>query len=246
MGYLFVPGMEELSLDSTSHSETPTELSVVSNGKPMQRLSSWKGWLTKPFMKRLFGTTSKPSTANRIADSWISSLADTRASHSLLLESGSGPTMSGTFGLMFLGLYEKYSRDSASSRTSSGTLLKGIPKLEPTLKQQATELRQDCTARLKLGQTMRGSDSSSWPTPTTQDAANNGGASQMKRNSFPLNAQVGGSLNPTWVEWLMGLPLGWTDLEPLETESYQSWQQKHLSVLRQSLQQELDRNKKET
>jgi DNA (cytosine-5)-methyltransferase 1 len=23
----------------------------------------------------------------------------------------------------------------------------------------------------------------------------------------------GGQLNPTWVEWLMGFPLGWTDLE---------------------------------
>ena len=28
---------------------------------------------------------------------------------------------------------------------------------------------------------------------------------------------VSGSLNPTWVEWLMGFPLGWTDLEASET-----------------------------
>jgi hypothetical protein len=25
-------------------------------------------------------------------------------------------------------------------------------------------------------------------------------------------ANTGGALNPTWVEWLMGFPLGWTDL----------------------------------
>ena len=30
---------------------------------------------------------------------------------------------------------------------------------------------------------------------------------------------VGGKLNPTWVEWLMGFPLGWTDLEDSETPS---------------------------
>jgi hypothetical protein len=30
-----------------------------------------------------------------------------------------------------------------------------------------------------------------------------------------LNDQIGGQLNPTWVEWLMGWPLGWTDLKPL-------------------------------
>lgn len=28
---------------------------------------------------------------------------------------------------------------------------------------------------------------------------------------------TGGQLNPTWVEWLMGFPIGWTDLNPLET-----------------------------
>ena len=27
-----------------------------------------------------------------------------------------------------------------------------------------------------------------------------------------------GQLNPTWVEWLMGWPLGWTDLKPLEMD----------------------------
>jgi len=58
-----------------------------------------------------------------------------------------------------------------------------------------------------------------WPTPTAQDASNNGGASQYDRNSLPLNAVVGGSLNPTWVEWLQGFPLGWTACEPSATPS---------------------------
>lgn len=40
---------------------------------------------------------------------------------------------------------------------------------------------------------------------------------QRKRYENParacnLNDQIGGQLNPTWVEWLMGFPLGWTDL----------------------------------
>jgi hypothetical protein len=38
-----------------------------------------------------------------------------------------------------------------------------------------------------------------------------------KTSSLGLAAQVGGALNPTWVEWLMGWPMGWTDLKPLET-----------------------------
>jgi hypothetical protein len=65
-----------------------------------------------------------------------------------------------------------------------------------------------------------------WPTPTVQDASNNGGASQYERNSLPLNAVIGGSLNPTWVEWLMGFPLEWTALKdsatPLSRKSRKS------------------------
>ena len=61
-----------------------------------------------------------------------------------------------------------------------------------------------------------------WPTPTAQDAANNGSTSQLARQMPPLNAVVGGALNPRWVEWLMGWPLGWTDLGPWETDKCRS------------------------
>lgn len=33
-----------------------------------------------------------------------------------------------------------------------------------------------------------------------------------------MQAGNGGKLNPTWVEWLMGFPLGWTDLDASETQ----------------------------
>ena len=38
---------------------------------------------------------------------------------------------------------------------------------------------------------------------------------------------AGGSLNPTWVEWLMGWPLAWTDLKPLATDKFQQWLRSH-------------------
>jgi hypothetical protein len=37
----------------------------------------------------------------------------------------------------------------------------------------------------------------------------------------------GGKLNPTWVEWLMGWPMGWTGLQPLETDRFQQWLSLH-------------------
>jgi hypothetical protein len=56
-------------------------------------------------------------------------------------------------------------------------------------------------------------------TPTARDWRS-GKTSQatMERNSRPLSEQIGGSLNPTWVEWLMGWPLGWTDLKHSATD----------------------------
>jgi hypothetical protein len=61
---------------------------------------------------------------------------------------------------------------------------------------------------------------SPWPTPTARDWKS-GKASDAThdRNSRPLSEVVGGALNPTWVEWLMGFPLGWTDCGPLATPS---------------------------
>ncbi len=59
-----------------------------------------------------------------------------------------------------------------------------------------------------------------WPTPTTQDAANNGGPSQQDRNTPPLNAAAGGSLNPEWVELLMGLPCGWSEAQRAQRDLF--------------------------
>lgn len=38
---------------------------------------------------------------------------------------------------------------------------------------------------------------------------------------------IGGQLNPEWVEWLMGWPIGWTELCALETDKFQEWQKAH-------------------
>jgi hypothetical protein len=55
------------------------------------------------------------------------------------------------------------------------------------------------------------------PTRAAQDAKNNAGPSQMGRNTLPLNAEIGGPLNPEWCEWFMGWPIGWTELPRSET-----------------------------
>ena len=59
-----------------------------------------------------------------------------------------------------------------------------------------------------------------WPTPTAnEDAAGRptGKMQKMLGNHPDVRGTGGGTLNPTWVEWLMGYPLGFTDLKVSET-----------------------------
>ena len=36
-----------------------------------------------------------------------------------------------------------------------------------------------------------------------------------------------GRLNPEFIEWVMGWPIGWTDVAPLATAKFHEWQQQH-------------------
>lgn len=78
-----------------------------------------------------------------------------------------------------------------------------------------------------------------WPTPTARDYK--GGPTLQKAMERKENSSRGvslpeelvrngqpGRLNPEWVEWLMGWPIGWTELKPLETGRFQEWLRQHL------------------
>ena len=57
-----------------------------------------------------------------------------------------------------------------------------------------------------------------FPTPTAHNSKEGNYPSEQNRNTPSLATHPGGKLNPMWVEWLMGWPLGWTDLKPLEMD----------------------------
>jgi len=76
-----------------------------------------------------------------------------------------------------------------------------------------------------------------WPTPQASDNRNRGGAgSRAIQRRKEMGKQIGlsqavsatsGALNPDWVEWLMGWPIGWTDLKPLGMDKFQQWLRSH-------------------
>ncbi|GAF76301.1 unnamed protein product, partial [marine sediment metagenome] len=72
-----------------------------------------------------------------------------------------------------------------------------------------------------------------WPTPSVQPShrklvdGRNISKTTGERYGVSLPQKVGGQLNPRWVEWLMGVPIGWVSCAPLEMHRFRSWQQKH-------------------
>ena len=72
-----------------------------------------------------------------------------------------------------------------------------------------------------------------WPTPTICGNHNRKGASATSGDGLATavlahTAVVGGQLNPKWVEWLIGWPIGHTDLKRSETAKSQSAPPSHL------------------
>ena len=92
-------------------------------------------------------------------------------------------------------------------------------------------------------------DSGLWPTPTCGGFTSTGAIKKtIKACSTALEAaeitgrpgvveritqtkidkeEIRGQMNPDWTEWLMGWPIGWTELKPLAMDKFQSWQQQH-------------------
>jgi hypothetical protein len=72
-----------------------------------------------------------------------------------------------------------------------------------------------------------------WQTPTVGDmgdkqtpASNRGLIRQVREPGDTLR------LNPSFVDWLMGWPTGWSACAPLETGSFRSWLASHSALLR--------------
>lgn len=141
----------------------------------------------------------------------------------------------------------RYDPASSTWKTAQRSLLAGLAEssvifprwgmmLDGALYPQKMPARHTCDSVFGLrlptvtvcGNNNRKGASPMLPTPCARDYKDNGSSpAELARNSTTLATKAGGPLNPTWVEWLMGWPLGWTDLAPLETGRFQQWRRLH-------------------
>ena len=156
-----------------------------------------------------------------------SSPGDTPANRSQRQAKGKAKKTRGISGLTSSTPFAQYDPDTHSWKTCEATLLSDSETFSPTLPPAGILRNGRLSQRPRLAHHIAGIASSSWPTPRAKlgDARNH---KVWERSSDkPQNLEnvvatrepsaVGGKLNPTWVEWLMGFPEGWTDLEDSET-----------------------------
>ena len=153
---------------------------------------------------------------------------------------------------------EKCGLDLCLPKTPQGSKLKDLPLSSKILPRWGMMLDGVCwelgTKVRHIGEI----DSFYWPTPTVAEAnkipatANYGQVginNHPKIRGYPTRQKMGkdtkgydggtriqpsvpktkGQLNPSWVEWLMGWPIGWTDSRPLEMGKFHNVQQWHLT-----------------
>ena len=129
------------------------------------------------------------------------------------------------FGQKCIESLAKYDQDLQSLRTFQCSLLGAEHELLTILPKSAMMLNGKLFLQSKLELGIKEKESGLLPTPTASDYK--GWSAGHKRANDPTNRldfaiesvnKVGGTLNPEFVEWLMGFPIGWTDLKDSETQ----------------------------
>jgi hypothetical protein len=123
------------------------------------------------------------------------------------------------FGLSSLGLLANYDHDTRSWRMFQISLA-GDLELYSEIWSRSGTMRNGIVSRLPpLARLTDAIESSLLPTPRATDWKNprgktgNRSAASAYRAGWTLYEALGGTPNPQFVEWLMGFPLGWTELE---------------------------------
>jgi hypothetical protein len=141
------------------------------------------------------------------------------------------------------GVFLPTTRHSDAGRGGRGDLiqaLRGNPNRHylPTLiaadaKGSLGKHRGDGRPKRNLAQVLTGNMNKHYlpTTAATEYGSNQGGAAGRVGPKRPsLRGHLGGSPNPDWLDWYVGLPIGWSALKPLATSRFQWWLKQHGSA----------------
>lgn len=186
------------------------------------------------------GMMSAPSTEDRGEDQLTFSAGDFHAQTFLQ----HGPTATSTEdsrGLMetlqacggsIYDSLQKLNLTLCGLKTPPTCEVKDLTPSSPALTRWGIMRHGVCLGLGTLARTTTAKECGFLPTPTSHNAKEGAYPAEYTRKTPTLSAQVGGRLNPAWIEWRMGWPLGWTqiggsDSKPSAMAKTLEWQQQH-------------------
>ena len=243
MSWLYTPGQVVASLPQNGYSTgAPSATSKETNTpSTLSRPASGTATSTTPQS----GQTLEHSTGDPGVDAWILSLRASRANRFLQQENGKVLMTNGTAGLTPFVLLKKSSQGGFSWRTpqtcfrfnTRGQLLHTSNKLLVSWPQSGM-WDGGAAYRLPLWEaTTNGNGCGLLPTPLATDGRSFYKVTQKtalrimdkKKQLHWMHYGVvwhdlkKGWANPQFSEMMMGWPIGWTDLKPLEMDKFQQW-----------------------
>jgi hypothetical protein len=185
-----------------------------------------------------FGQTSKLLTPDHGEELLMSYRAAFRAKTfllpapswaSLANEVDSGPSSSG--------LWAKFDRHTCSLKTAQHSLLEDLIASSPTLPVSGLMRAGRIYQRPSLAPVTSVTAPGSLPTPLKSWSTRGPGLSNNLNNlrmslgvtqdCLAIVEAVGWRWPATFAEWMMGWPLQWSAMQPLEMDKFQSWLQQH-------------------
>ena len=176
-----------------------------------------------------FGMTYKPLTASRGEElltlyraGFHAKTYQSQGGGLALTESAAG------CGEKWRASFTKYSLDLRLWKTHQCSLLGDLEPFLETWPQWGLMRNGECWEQQTLAQTIRGTGFGLWATPTRCDYKGTTGTANFESRKRQFNNLTGGEVtgtiypNPTTYEVMMGWPLGWTDLKPLEMDKSHS------------------------
>jgi hypothetical protein len=184
------------------------------------------GKLMESYLDSLSGMTFAHSMVNRGEEKSMSSQVDSLAKICLQQEKELASMESDQdFGEKWQGSFAKYDPNTHSLRTHQCSLFEDSTEYCAILPKWGSMRIGECWELPMLEQNTKGTEFGLWPTPTTPSGGGNCGGSGAYKNAIKNGTHIPHSINPNLYEWLMGWPIGWTDLKPLETDKSHSVQQ---------------------
>ena len=228
MSWLFSQVLVEEYLGDIS---SDGEQSVQSSGNPIQQAYCAPDKMTVFSRLSRFGMTYKPLTEDR-GEALLTLYREVFHAKTLAQQEQAQvlTESEAECGEKWRGSFTRYDPDSCSWRTHQCLLLGDLELFSGTWPRWGLMRSGECWELPTLAHPTNERESGlsgKWPTPTAHNAKEGAFPAEYNRKTLTLAAEVGGKLNPSWVEWLMGWPLGWTDLRQLETDKFQKWLDEH-------------------